>query len=266
MATRSKRKMRTMSLIHIPYDGRVAADDVQGIRAFGSESELETVGAIVNKKLKKMRADHETTFEHLKMGALQGKILDADGSTVLHNLFTIFGITETTVDVDMTPAVEGTTMKTMLTIKRAIEDAMGQAVFSGYHILAGKTWFDSFVANPDVTKAYARWRDGEFLMRDQRRAPFQYQDVDIQEYRGKVGSVDFIPDAQARAFPVGASDLFVNYIGPADMMETVNTMGQRIYAKQELEAMGRGVKIHTQSNCLPVCLRPAALIKLTLSA
>jgi len=43
----------------------------------------------------------------------------------------------------------------------------------------------------------------------------------------------------------------------------VNTIGLPIYAKSEERQYGRGVNMHTQSNPLPLCLRPELLVKLT---
>ena len=47
--------------------------------------------------------------------------------------------------------------------------------------------------------------------------------------------------------------------------ETVNTVGLPIYAKMAVdEALNRWAKVHTQSNPLALCLRPRAVIKVTL--
>jgi hypothetical protein len=77
--------------------------------------------------------------------------------------------------------------------------------------------------------------------------------------------VDFIPTAQARLFPVGAPRLFGTYYAPADFVETVNTVGLPVYAKQERMPFDKGVQLHTQSNPLPLCLKPRVLVKATKS-
>ena len=55
-------------------------EEVQGIRAFGSETEMESVAGVMARHLETMRNKHAITLEHLRMGALKGVILDADGS------------------------------------------------------------------------------------------------------------------------------------------------------------------------------------------
>ena len=72
----------------------------------------------------------------------------------------------------------------------------------------------------------------------------------------------FIPEDAALFFPVGTQDSLVEYVAPADFIETVNTMGLPLYAKQAVdEKYQRFVSIHTQSNHLPLCHRPALLVK-----
>jgi hypothetical protein len=64
------------------------------------------------------------------------------------------------------------------------------------------------------------------------------------------------------AFPLGTVDTFGTYFAPADFNETVNTLGQPLYAKQEPRKFERGTDLHTQSNPLPMCHRPGVLVKL----
>ena len=75
----------------------------------------------------------------------------------------------------------------------------------------------------------------------------------------------FIAAGEAHAFPVGTIDTFGTYVAPADFNETVNTLGQPLYAKQDSRKFERGTDLHTQSNPLPMCHRPGVLVKLTMS-
>jgi hypothetical protein len=55
--------------------------------------------------------------------------------------------------------------------------------------------------------------------------------------------------------------LFRTAYAPADYVETVNTLGRQMYAKQYEMANGKGIHIDTQMNALNYCTRPKALIK-----
>ena len=72
----------------------------------------------------------------------------------------------------------------------------------------------------------------------------------------------FIAQGEAHGFPLGTMDTFATYFAPADFNETANTLGQPLYAKQEPRKFERGTDLHTQSNPLPMCHRPAVLVKL----
>ena len=72
----------------------------------------------------------------------------------------------------------------------------------------------------------------------------------------------FIAPGEAHAFPLGTVDTFSTYFAPADFNETVNTLGQELFAKQEPRKFERGTDVHTQSNPLPMCHRPGVLVKL----
>lgn len=263
VGTAPKRTVRSFVVPHVPHTDYINADDVQDVRELGSEDTLQSVAKIVNDRMALMRQNHEVTLEHLRIGALQGNILDADGSTVLFNLFTEFGVSEVTQDFAFTTG--STEIRGLiLTVKRAIEDALGAAPYDHIHCFCGPTWFDAFIDHDNVKTAYERWQEGAFLRSDP-RAGFPFADVIFEEYRGTVSGVEFLSATQARFFPVGTPNLFRTILAPADYMETVNTIGKEVYAKQVVTEFQTGVKLQTQSNPLPMCMYPAALVKATQS-
>ena len=260
------RRMRAFKVPHLARESQILADEIQGVRAFGTESELETVQSVVNDRLATLRAMHEVTREHLRMGALKGLILDADGLTTIYDLFSEFGVEQHVVDFDFAdPTLE--VRSKCKDVLRAIEDELGAATYTRAHAFCSASWFDALIDHPIVKETF-KYREGEVLRQDIRRG-FEFGGITFEEYRGKVGAVDFIADGEAYCFPLGAmvasGPLFQTFNAPADFEETVNTPGQPIYAKlaRDLE-LNRWVKLHTQSNPLPLCLRPAAVIKLTM--
>lgn len=262
---RRKRTARSLTVPHIPLEDEVLAEDIQNVRAWGSEDRQEAIASVVNDHLQTMKQSHEVTWEYLKIGALQGNILDADGTSVIYNLFTEFGKTEIAIDFKFT--VSTTDIRAVcLSVKRAMEDAVGGGVaYNHIHAFCGSDWFDDLIGHADVKTAYERWKDGE-MFRNDPRAGFPFADIIFEEYRGSIGTVDFFPSDEARFFPVGIPNMFLVAQAPADFIESVNTMGKAIYAKQAIDPeFQRWVKIHTQSNPLPFCVRPEVLIKGTQS-
>lgn len=257
-----KRTARSFVVPHLEKESTVMADEVQNVRAFGSENAHEAVQPIVNERLQDLRAMHEVTLEHLRVGAIKGNILDADGSTVLFNLFTEFGVTQQTHDIALSAGATDV-RGAAVAIQRKIESELGADPVSGYRAFCGDTFFDDLVKHAKVEDSL-KYQESR-LLRTDLRAGFEFGGIVWENYRGKVGSVDFFPAAEAYVVPEGSS-MFQTYFAPADFIETVNTMGLPVYAKMALdEQLNRWAKIHTQSNPLALCLRPRAVIKVTKS-
>ncbi len=261
----NKRKARSLVVPHIALEDTVLADEVQNVRAFGTENALEGVQNVVNLRLAEMARKHDATLEHLRIGAIKGQVLDADGTSVLYDLFDEFGVTQhTEIDFDLdnaTPA-KGAVRKKCHDVVRKVEDELGAAPYTYVHAFCSATFFDDLVSHPEVEESYRRYQESAFLRAGLVRKSFEYAGITFEEYRGKVGSVDFIADGKAHFFPVGVPGLFRQYNAPADFVETANTIGLPRYAKQAVDQdFGRWVKLHTQSNPLPICTRPKVLIK-----
>lgn len=258
--TNDKRTLRSMSTIHLPQRASIVADEVQNLRAFGAESDVETAQALMNRKLTKMRRDLDTTIEYQRMGAIKGQILDADGTTVLEDLYAAFGVTQTSHNMILGTAATKVTVRAV-EAKRKMEAALGGLMYVDLRALCSASFFDALVGHPAVEKAYDRWLNGEFLRTDN-RAGFLFAGILWEEYRGTVNGVPFVADGEAHLVPSGAPDLFATYFAPADYMETVNTTGLAYYAKQEPMPFNKGIMVEAQSNPLSICTRPAVPVRL----
>lgn len=259
-AVRGGRKSRIFEVPHIPYNDTIQAADVMGIRAFGSEDATESVAQLVNERLQSMKNDHETTHEWHRIGAVTGIVLDADGTSVIYNLFTEFGVAEATENFDFTPAAQD--MKVMAqSVIRKIENALNGTPYKRIHALASNTFFDAFIAHDTVKGAFETYQEARFSLEQQSKTPFEFAGITWENYNAQVGTQPFIAAGTARFFPVGVPDLFLEINAPANFIETVNTPGKPYYAKQEVLRFDTGVEIHTQSNPLMICTRPGVLVK-----
>jgi hypothetical protein len=257
-----KRELRSFNLAHLQEDGAVTADEVQNLRAFGSESDVETVQNFVNRKLAKMKRNIDITMEWHRIGAIKGQVLDADATTVLQDLFTQFGVAKTSLDFVLDSDTTNVKGK-CTTLQRTIEDKLGGLPFTGIHVQCSAEFFDALTQHPAVVKAFERWMNGEFL-RTQQRPAFWFGDVLWSEYRGSVNGQRFIEAGKAHAIPLGVPDLFITHYGPADYLETVNTLGLPYYAKQLLAPNGKRVDLEAQTNPLCLCTRPQAVVELSI--
>lgn len=258
-----KRTLVNFNTIHLPQRSKILADEVQGVRAFGSDSELETVQNVVNKRLGKMRNALDATIEYQRIGAIKGQILDANGSTVLYDMFSQFGLSQQTKSLVLGTSTTKVRTK-VLEAKRLMEDALGNAMYTGARAFCSPAFFDALTTHDNVEKFFINWQSNE-TMRQDVRAGFLFAGVLWEEYRGTVGGVDFIGSGDAYLVPEGVADLFVTHYGPADYVEAANTIGLPYYAKQEPLPMGKGIDLEAQSNPISLCTRPRAVIKLTVA-
>jgi hypothetical protein len=258
----NKRKLISINAVHLPERGAVYADEVQNVRAFGSESELQTVQGVVNEQLEQMKMNLDVTMEWHRIGAIKGEVLDADGTSVLLNMFDTFNLVQQTHDLVLDSDSTKVKIK-VVEAKRKLETALGGIMYRGLRAFCSNEFFDALVGHPAVAKAYDLWLDGQFLREDQ-RGGFPFCGVQWEEYRGGVGATSFIEDNACYLVPEGVPGMFITKFAPADYMETVNTIGLPYYVKQEMMKMGKGVEFEGQSNPISINTRPDAVIKLTI--
>jgi hypothetical protein len=144
--------------------------------------------------MSEMATKIDATLEHLRIGAIKGQILDADGSVVIYDLCTEFGVTQHTkvdVDLDNTSPAPGVIKKKCHDVRRKVEDEVGAQPSDHIHAICGADFFDDLITHPEVEKAYERYLDGAFLRHGQARGSFEYAGIVFEEHRGRVGTVDF---------------------------------------------------------------------------
>jgi hypothetical protein len=98
----------------------------------------------------------DATLEHLRIGAIEGQILDADGSAVIYDLFTEFGVTahtEIDFDLDNASPAPGVIKKKCHDIRRKIEDELGAQPYEHIHAICGADFFDDLITHSEVAKA-----------------------------------------------------------------------------------------------------------------
>ena len=254
-------RTRTFGIRRVARSRNMMADEVQGVREFGSENRATPVLAKRDEHLAAMRADIEATIEWHRIGAIKGLIIDADNSTVLYDLFDEFDIEQQ--EVAFALADPDTELQAKIDeLLEKIENELGETPWTGTRVLGGKLFWRALITHPKAKEAYLNSTLAASLRGDTREE-FVYGGVTWERYRGGVGGVPFIGDDEAYAVPEGVPGLFITRFAPADYVETVNTIGLPLYAKSEPLAMGRGLAIEAQSNPISICTRPAACVKLT---
>jgi len=262
---KEKRTARALTVPHYQVDDAIYADEVQGIRAFGAEVDVQTVQDIVNERL----AGHvqwrlDPTLEYARVGALKGIILNGDGST-LYNLFTQFGVSqETEIDFDLdnaTPAA-GALQKKCTSVDRLIAKNLGGVPYTDIGGLCGDAFWDDLIAHPEVRDT--QLNTGEARAAREDRVAYRQKLISgilFENYRGSnTSGTPFIDTDKCHFFAGGVPGLFRTVYAPADYLDSVNQLGLPRYTRQFEMKNGKGVHLEAQMNALNYCTRPKTLI------
>lgn len=271
MGTTDKRSLRHFSLPRIAKSDQVFAREVQNLRAFGSDSELESAVNLIAQKQAKLLIEHELTMEFHRLNALQGILYDSDGSTVLYNFFTEFNVaqpTEIDFDLDNASPASGALKNTIEAARRTAIRALGKAYVPGvtsFLWLAGDTFYDQLTAHPEVRDTYKNWQAAESLRGAVGAAfdTFRFGNMDWHNYQGTDdNSTVAIGATKAKLIVRGVPGLYRRFNGPGESFETVNTMGQPIYSNLiRDEKRNQWVQPEIFSYPLHICTRPEVLLR-----
>lgn len=270
--TIGKRGKKIFEIPQIAHEDTIMAADIQNLARFGSRAPMMFEDKVAE-KLQTMAMKHYLTHEFFRVKALQGKVVDADG-TELINFYTEFGITE---QVEFFGAA-GTKRQHVINVKRHMEDNLRGEFMTGVGALCSPEFMDMLLEDSDIKSAYnqsaAMAAINPSIM--DVRGGFWFQGVFFIEYRGQgtfinqttgaATTVKFIPANEARFFPIGTIDCAHFVCAPADFIDTANMPAQLFYARPHVLKHNRGIELYTQSNPLPIWKKPALLVKATTAA
>ena len=267
---REDRDVVSMRTTRLAKDFTLYAYELDGIRATGTESELMGGQREYGRRLGRIRNDMEVTHEHHRLGALQGVLLDADGSTVIYDYSAEFNeaipaAVSFELDVDTTDV-----HKLCKDLARGMARAgKGSLAGAQIHALAGDDFYDALVSHPNVEKFYLNYQAANALREAQGQVfeSFRVGGITFHNYRGTDdNSTVAVPAAEAKFFPVGARDVFKVAYAPLEAIGYVNTLGQSTNA-MNIPASDRNMwtKGEIYSYPLYVCQQPRLLRRATLT-
>lgn len=266
---KNKRSMRSLRIPHYQVDDAIYADEVQAVRAFGDTRAVESIQGKIANRANEASQFFALTEERQRLEVIKtGTLIDKDDS-VLFDYFTEFGesqAAEVDYDLDNANPAEGALRKKIAALYRAMAATLDGLPFSGIHALCGDAFFDDLIANKEVRETYKNQIEASTLRtayintgQSGSWGVFEFGGVTWENYRG--GTSTAVNTDKVHFVPLGVPGLFRTLYAPADYMETVNTMGQRLYAKQWDMPNGKGVNLEFQSNVLHYCTRPRVLLR-----
>ena len=262
-----ERKMVTFEIDHFEINDSVNADEIQGVRAFGSDDDLEVMQNRIDTKQRRHARSMDATLEHQRVGACKGIVLSGKGK-VLHNLYDRFGLAvPAPIQLGIDAQVTGIAGMVKKEVVYRIEDDLDEA-YDHIHAMCGRDFHDLMWEQKEVRETYLADNQG-YQLRDGAPDVYRVGKVWFERYRtGKKatkanGDAAFIADNEARVFPVGVPDLFITRFGPGDWNGLPNTIGLPRYTRMKEMYNDKGHHLDSQMNAISLCTRPGVLRKLT---
>ena len=266
---------------HFPELDVITPQDIQDILIqVGNTKRPTTVAEEVAKRLIDIKATHDVTREWLRCGALQCLIVDGNSSTI-YDLYTLFGLTKATYTVDFVLGTAGTDIDAKCAaVWQSITKGLQGEVMTRIDAIVDPTFFQALVTHAKVAQYYLNAEQAINLAALVRKESsgnmwgreFEHGRIRWREYYGTapvkasstaaIASTPFWASKTGTAYPVGTRKMFRTYNAPANDLRFVNTPGLEVYVSPEILEHGQGIELRSESNPLPICRRPEAVVQI----
>ncbi|ABQ13809.1 major capsid protein [Dichelobacter nodosus] len=248
--------VRTFTPPLLNLETTIRSEQIQDVRKVGTRDALLSNAEAMQEEIATHREMHDLTIEHLMLGAIKGKIIDADGETVLFDLFKELGISEPLTTIDAAAADIGQQFAKTL---RIMKDGLAGDTCTQARVLCSRGFFDSVIAHKSAHEAFERYQENAFA----RNLPvdtFQWNGFIFEVYHYEIDGKPVIADGEAHAYLEGMQRGFTRYNATGTLMSAVNQIARPFYIDIEDLAHKRGISVYTESAPLPLCLRPKTLM------
>lgn len=236
-ATRAKRDVRNFPTLRLAKSDRILASELAFVRQFGMEQAVETLQQEIAIRMYQpggLISDMELTMERQRLGAIQGKVLDADG-TVINNWFTEMGITEVAeIAMNLAAMAEGDLKAFSTALIRSIARTSNGVWTDAtrIHAMCGDDMYDELCQLPEVRKKYENRNDAYVVPGSGAFESFEYGGIVWQNYRGTDDNLTTsvaIGVDDAKFFPVNAPGAFLEVCSPGEQFADLGMLGQDLY-------------------------------------
>ena len=259
------RNMRAFAVPHFPLDDAIKPEDVQGRRAFGSDT-AETEAAVTLRKIERVARAHAITLEYARAQMITTGAVYSPNLTVVDNVYTSFGVARKEVDYLLGTAVTDVLLKSEEALAHIQDNILTGEVVNDVIVLCSPEFFNKLITQAGVKESYKYYTSTQEPLRNRlgsglyRR--FTHGSVTYIDYRGSYNGSRLIPAGDAYMLPTGTVDTFKTYFGPANHFDYVQTIGERAYMWTLRNASNTEITIQSESNFLNLIRRPQCVVRL----
>lgn len=260
-------KVRKFDAVRLAEGSTVYAIDIAGLLALPFDMQMKDVTREVIDRSGQIMDNLELTWEHMRFGAIQGRVLDADGQKVLIDWYQEWGIPEPDeIDFDLDVATTDVRKKCR-DVKRAMQKA-AKGVWTPstrIHALVGDEFFDLLVNHPQIKETKLGTAAAPSLENIEAYSAIEIEGITFINYRGTDDdSTIAIGTDKARFFPVGARGAFkVGWAPASEFKPYVNQLGREYYGLLLEDKSGRDEwdRVEIYSYPLFISTRPEMLLR-----
>lgn len=263
-------KTHLLEVPHYPVESTITVKQLKGIRNFDTDVEQAIENAVAEDLIKHVDK-HDNQLEYLQANMLCSGVLATENYGTL-NMFTEFGVTKKTAEIDFADA------QAMEPQFRAITNLIKKAStgrYKGYVVLAGQDFFSAFTNHPDVRDGFVIAGQNSPLRNELGEvangyASLQYGNVTVIQYDDVFTDADGstavqpLADDEAVMFPRGM--LGSTFFGPVSKLSGVGAAGAKRFASSYRDIKDRYVEMESEQNTLVVLQEIQAVYYLTIKA
>lgn len=259
--------MHTLAIPHYHIENAIGRNQLAGIRGFGSETERAVNQAVAN-ELVRQSERHDNHEEYLKALMLFKGQVDTNYFGTI-DMATEFGVTQGTEVIPAAASVGASVRAAQRQVKDAL---LSGGRVRGYILFCGVDFFEQFIADEAVEKAYASTGSGmNPLLNEIGEAGagytmFRFGNTDVILYDDDFTTPDGTvvkPIADAEGILVPRTEIGSAFFGPVSKLSGIGSMGAKRFASSYRDPKDRFIEVESEQNTLVVNKNFGATVKMT---
>ena len=272
---RDRRSLVQLETVNLRQEDRINSAELQNIvnEFMPFATALQRADDEVDKRMRKLMNKLEFTREYHRFAALNGILLDADGS-VIFNFYQEFGLTQPAAIVFDFPNTDEGALRTYIAqhvfrpMMRQLNSRKSPSTTIG--ALCSDSFYDAMVQAPEIYKSYQIQQQGAELRANKTWGSFEFAGVTWYNFQGTDdNSTIAVPDGDCRFFPIGATDVFKEYRSPGEEWRVVNSLAEEFYSYVVPDPRAPNymafVDLYLDAHPLFACIAPDVLMRGTLA-
>lgn len=259
--------IRYFNTVRLAKGSTIYVSQLAGVAALPFELQTQEVAREVSDRTARIMEDVELTWEHMRLGAIQGKVMDANGTTVIKDWYSEWGVAEPAeIDFELDTATTDVRKKCRdlgRTMQKAAKGVWTPATRIG--ALVGDTFFDMLVNHQQIKETKLGTEKASTLENIEGYSTYDVENITFINYRGTDdGTTLAIGSEKARFFPINARGAFQVGYGPANEFKPyLNRAALPYYGLLLSDTSGREAWDRTEVYSYPlfICTRPEMLLR-----